>query len=94
MTKKKSLGHNPLAYSMLRHASLDFIKSAEEQEKDKEAQKKPDPPKKQVVSYYLEEQLVDQIKALADELDTSYSAIVNEMLKKGVKEEKHPDPEN
>lgn len=111
MSKKKSLGHNPLAYSTRRHASFDFItptdSDQEEAEKTKDTapsnnhipekspeNNKPVPapaekPKKPstamvnkvTASYYLEEPLVLKIKDMAEEQNTSYSAVVNDMLK-------------
>lgn len=87
MSKKKSLGHNPLAYSMMGHASFDFI-SPEQKERDKKGFDDIDGSKsnKISVSYYLEESLVEKIKDLADEHNTSYSAIISQMLKKSLEE--------
>lgn len=128
MSKKKSLGHNPLAYSMRSHASLDFIGKAPDQQpgegdKKKEKAKKPQlkqkekqkpekgagrkksavkkqkpaaetghtagkkKPNKTVVSYYLEEPLVDKIRAMAEAENTSYSALAHRLLKKGLPED-------
>lgn len=89
MSKKKSLGHNPLSYSMRRHASFDFISPSSEEEADRaiEQVQKPKKVNKLTVSYYLEEPLVNKIKAIAKARETSYSAIVNEMLKNSVKHE-------
>lgn len=94
MSKKKSLGHNPLAYSMRGHASFDFISpytdgdeeesSAPEsrdthtEEPEQVEEKKVE---KVVTSYYLEKPLVQLIKDIADSQDMSYSAVTNEILK-------------
>ncbi|MDR9415539.1 MAG: hypothetical protein RI564_04585 [Gracilimonas sp.] len=79
MSKKKSLGHNPLAYSTRSHASFDFITPSNENE-DQEEQKKAKV-RKETASYYLESPIVSKVKATAREQDTSYSAIVNTILK-------------
>ncbi|MTI88055.1 MAG: hypothetical protein FH748_08815 [Balneolaceae bacterium] len=84
MSKKKSLGHNPLAYSTFGDSSFDFISSSEEKREAKEEIKKP---QKSVVSYYLEDPLVSRIRKKADEEEKSYSAYVNELLKKSMNEE-------
>jgi len=63
MSKKKSLGHNPLAYSMLGKATFDFIgKREEEHAQEKQKKKKVN---KKIVSYYLEEPLVKELKKQA-----------------------------
>ncbi|HET8864953.1 MAG TPA: hypothetical protein VFM80_04580 [Gracilimonas sp.] len=91
MSKKKSLGHNPLAYSTRRHASFDFINptgSDEDEEFDKDASNdEHDEHKvtKITASYYLEEPLVKRVKSLADQKDVSYSALVNDILKDSLK---------
>lgn len=87
MSKKKSLGHNPLAYSTRRHASFDFITPSKDEEEDglltSEEDKKVN---KTTVSYYLEEPLVKRVKNLADQKDMSYSALVNGILKDSLKD--------
>ncbi len=89
MSTKKSLGHNPLAYSTQRHASFDFITPSEDNEDDGEgkrtAQKK-NKVNKLTVSYYLEEPLVKDVKSLAKSRESSYSALVNQLLKKSLKD--------
>ena len=98
MSKKKSLGHNPLAYSTRRHASFDFIAPSDSSEESAEKSKSVAPshkpeekPKKAApsnqsvnkvtASYYLEEPLVNKVKAMANENNTTYSAIVSDILK-------------
>ena len=84
MSKKTSLGHNPLAYSLKSHASFDFIKST----KDNSANDIDEPViQKKVVSYYLEKPVIDKIKTIAKEKKESYSCLVNEFLKASIKRE-------
>lgn len=91
MSKKKSLGHNPLAYSTRRHASFDFITPSEPQEGNKEeVSQKEDSSDSRVnkitASYYLEEPVVESVKMIADKKETSYSAVVNAMLKNSIRD--------
>ncbi|WP_428236807.1 hypothetical protein [Gracilimonas sp.] len=91
MSKKKSLGHNPLAYSTRRHASFDFITPSDSQgENNKEASKeeRSSGPKvnKITASYYLEEPVVESVKMIADKKETSYSAVVNAILKSSIRD--------
>jgi|GEM_PF-596956 hypothetical protein len=79
MTKKKSMGHNPLAYSLKGDASFDFIRSTENQESTPDKEK--NTPQKKVASYYLEEDIINTIRALAKEKNDSYSHIANDLLK-------------
>lgn len=87
MGKKKSLGHNPLAYSMSRHASFDFIGT---QTAEPEREERPADPEVQinkiVASYYLEETIVNKIKSIASKRDLSYSAFANSLLKQSLNE--------
>lgn len=93
-SKKKSLGHNPLAYSMRGHASFDFISPYTDEEEEGSVEKqapettteqpeeiKEKKVEKVVTSYYLEKPLVELIKDIADSQDMSYSAVTNEILK-------------
>lgn len=88
MGKKKSLGYNPLAYSMLGHASFDFINvsQAESENQQEEEKSESDSPSKVTVSYYLEEKLVNKIRELAHKRELSYSAFVGGLLKQSIKE--------
>jgi hypothetical protein len=89
MSKKKSLGHNPLAYSTQRHASFDFITPSENNEgdgDDKNTAHNKNKVNKITVSYYLEEPLVNKVKSLADSKESSYSALVTRLLKKSLKD--------
>ncbi len=85
MSKKPSLGHNPLAYSLKNHASFDFIKSTREQQKPEEA--KAATAQKKVASYYLEETVIEKIRIIAEEQEKSFSCLVNEILKSSIKQE-------
>jgi len=79
MSKKKSLGHNPLAYSMLGKATFDFIGKAEEESTEENQKKKK--VNKKIVSYYLEEPLVKELKKQAVKAGISYSQFVSEAIK-------------
>lgn len=93
MNKKKSMGSNPLAYNFLGNANFDFIKktdgSAPEEPSD-EVKSKTVPEKdasnsivqKKVVSYYLEEEIIEKISTLAEEYNQSKSSFVNDLISK------------
>tara|TARA_R110002124_G_scaffold286453_1_gene467395 strand:- start:12606 stop:12875 length:270 start_codon:yes stop_codon:yes gene_type:complete len=83
MSKKPSLGHNPLAYSLKSHASFDFVRNTQEQE-DTDQDKNTSGQKK-VTSYYLEESIVNEIRAIAKKEDKSFSCVANEFLKQSIK---------
>lgn len=88
MSKKKSLGHNPLAQSSFRYASYDFITSSENNEEEggeKEKGASNDDINKKTASYYLEEPVINKIRKLAKKHDTSFSALVNKILKNSLK---------
>lgn len=88
MSKKKSLGHNPLAQSTPGYASYDFIHSSEESEEQEGERGKgisTHDINKKTASYYLEEPVINKIRRLADKYDTSYSALVNNILKNSLK---------
>ncbi len=83
MSKKRVMGHNPLGYRPLADAKFDFIPqtdagSGEEPVSSNTVNKK-------TVSYYLEEEIIDEIKRRAREKEDSYSHTVNEILKKAIK---------
>lgn len=80
MSKKKSLGHNPLAYSLKSHASFDFIKNTEDKS-DNEASDVENSKQKKVTSYYLQEETINRIKTVAEQKGESYSSVVNDFLK-------------
>lgn len=88
MSKKKSLGHNPLAYSTRRHASFDFITPLKDEQEEEGVAATDDDKRvnKITVSYYLEEPLVKGVKNLADQKEMSYSALVNGILKDSLKD--------
>lgn len=81
MSKKKSLGHNPLAYSMRGNASFDFIRS-NEKDSSSDAHQKTRKINKKIVSYYIEVPLVKELKRQANEAGISYSQFVSDCLKK------------
>lgn len=82
MGRKKSLGHSPLGFDFDGGLSYDFIPDLNEQivqevdHPDKEKIEKNQ--HKIVVSYYLEEQLVDRIKKFAHFSENSYSAVATD----------------
>ncbi len=78
MSKKTSLGHNPLAYSLKSHASFDFIKNTQDTSDASTVEKSN---QKKVTSYYLHEETIDRIKAVAEQKGESYSSVVNDFLK-------------
>ena len=82
MSKKTSLGHNPLAYSLRSHASFDFIRSIQNESNSSSAKSEV---KKKVASYYLEEHVIRQIRTIAEEEKESFSAIANSFLKEAIK---------
>ncbi|MEX0724295.1 MAG: hypothetical protein WD357_02865 [Gracilimonas sp.] len=89
MSKKKSLGHNPLAYSTRRHASFDFITPSDENRKEEDEStdsQSGSKVNKVTASYYLEEPLVNTVRDLADKKEMSYSALVNGILKDVLKD--------
>lgn len=90
MSKKKSLGHNPLAYSTRRHASFDFITPSDPPEDKQGVSKEEDSSASSVnkitASYYLEEPVVESVKMIADKKETSYSAVVNAILKSSIRD--------
>ncbi len=87
MSKKPSLGHNPLAYSLKSHASFDFIKSTQNQQKEAGKNDSKSSPKKKVVSYYLEQSLIDQIRNKANEEKKTYSYVAGKLLKESIEKE-------
>lgn len=86
MSKKKSLGHNPLSYSTRAHASFDFIAPSKKEEEQAESAQEEKKVNKITASYYLEEPVVDKVKNLADQKETSYSALVNDILKDSLRD--------
>ncbi|MBD3615836.1 MAG: hypothetical protein HUJ22_04615 [Gracilimonas sp.] len=89
MSKKKSLGHNPLAYSTRRHASFDFItpsRSDEEENDGGDFGQKEQKINKITASYYLEEPIVVKVRDVADQKEISYSALVNDILKDSLRD--------
>lgn len=84
MSRKKSLGHNPLGFSGFDQDSLQFIGSKSDQhhsqyhghhqhDHHKHAEKK-------VVSYYLEVNLVRRLKRIAHSEGRYYSSLVSEAV--------------
>ena len=78
MSKKPSLGHNPLAQNIRNHGSFDFIKDTAPKKRSSQRAKKKT--SKKVVSYYLEEEVIEKIKNIAKNESKSFSALANELL--------------
>lgn len=76
------MGHNPLAYSLKSHASFDFIRNTQEQKKTD--QEETSTVQKKVASYYLEESIVEEIRAIAEKENRSFSSVANEFLKEAM----------
>jgi len=80
MGRKKSLGHSPLGYDFDDGLSFDFIPDLNEpiiKEVDHPEKQKQNSPVKIVVSYYLEERIVDKVRKIARLTDQSYSSIAS-----------------
>jgi predicted DNA-binding ribbon-helix-helix protein len=74
---------------MLGKSSFDFIRSTDpDKGKDKEETRKIN---KKVVSYYLEEDTIDQIKHIAAEKNTSCSGLVSELLKHTLEQDENTE---
>ena len=86
MSKKKVMGHNPLGQNHLEGAKFDFIPytedGAEHQKSDGGEKKR----QKKVVSYYLEEDLIKEIKHNARRFNLSYSNFVSKILARTLKQ--------
>ena len=79
MSKKPSLGHNPLAQNLRNHGSFDFIKdTAPKKVSTKKVKGKAT--SKKVVSYYLEKDVIKKIQEIAKNESKSFSALANELL--------------
>lgn len=89
MDKRKSLGHNPLAYSLRNHSSLDFIRDTGKDTGQEEEKGKPSP--KKVVSYYLEERTIQKLREMADQKGISYSAFVNKLLAEQLRDDEQKE---
>ena len=75
VSKTKTVNDNPISTSPVREEG-DNNKSAEPKEKTK-AEKK-------VVSYYLELDLIDKVKSLADRKEIYYSSLVSTALREWI----------
>lgn len=82
MSKKRVMGHNPLGYRPLADAKFDFIPKTESGSGKETISSKT--VNKKTVSYYLEEEVIDEIKRRAKEREDSYSHTVNQILKEAI----------
>lgn len=83
MNKKSAMGHNPLGYRPLAEAKFDFIPQT-----DAGSGKETTPSNlsgKKTVSYYLETEVIEQVKRIAKEHEDSFSHTANELLKEAIK---------
>ncbi len=83
MNKKPAMGHNPLGYRPLADAKFDFIPQTESGSGEDGVISNFS--RKKTVSYYLETEVIEQIKRIAKEKEDSYSHTANELLKKAIK---------
>ena len=86
MNKKKSMGHNPLGQNHLEGAKFDFIPYTEDGSKSADKAPAEKKRKKKVVSYYLEEDLIKEVKSNASRFNVSYSNFVGKILKRTIKQ--------
>lgn len=84
MSKKPVMGHNPLGYRPLADAKFEFIPQTESGSAEKKSAEEKSTPNKKVVSYYLEEELIEEIRRRAKEREDSYSHFVGQILKKAI----------
>ncbi|RNC85338.1 MAG: hypothetical protein ED557_00770 [Balneola sp.] len=83
MNKKPVMGHNPLTYRPLKGAKFTFIPQTESGSGVAGSLSKRGISKK-TVCYYLEEELINEIKKRAREKEDSNSHFVNELLKRAI----------
>lgn len=86
MSKKPVMGHNPLGYRPLADAKFKFIPQTDSGSAEKDSAEEKSTPNKKVVSYYLEEDLIDEIRKRAKEREDSYSHYVGKILKNAIKD--------
>lgn len=84
MDKKQVMGHNPLGYRPLADAKFSFIPQTDSGSGEGTSEEEKSSPCKKTVSYYLEEDLIKEIKRRAKENKNSYSHFVNKTLKKAI----------
>ena len=85
MDKKSVMGHNPLGGNHLEGAKFDFIPYTESGSAMKESAIKKKKTSKKVVSYYLEEKLISEIRTEATRNEMSFSTFVGRILKKALR---------
>lgn len=86
MEKKKVMGHNPLGMNHLKDAKFEFIPFTESGSAQKTSANKQPRKKKRVVSYYLEEELINEVKKKATLKEQSFSTFVGQVLKKAIRD--------
>ncbi len=83
MDDKKVMGHNPLENNHLEGAKFNFIPFTESGALHK-SKSKIKSKKKKVVSYYLEEELISEIRLKATQSEETFSKFVEKILKQAV----------
>ena len=86
MDKKKVMGHNPLGINHLKDAKFKFIPFTDSGSANQNASNSPKRKKKRVVSYYLEEDLINTIREKATEKEQSFSTYVGKALKRAIED--------
>lgn len=86
MDKKKVMGHNPLGGNHLKDAKFKFIPFTDSGSASKNSIQPSPRKKKRVVSYYLEEELINTIREKATENELSFSTYVGKALKRAIED--------
>lgn len=82
MDKKPVMGHNPLGYRPLADAKFNFIPQTEAGSGAGNSDEENSFPSKKTVSFYLEEDLIEEIRRRAKKDKDSYSHFVSKTLRK------------
>lgn len=84
MAVRKRLGHSPLGYSMLGNSNFDFIPDRNPKPRpvplEKEVTVEETPPKK-IASYYLDEEILKDLKLYSKVNKQSYSSVVEDSIR-------------
>lgn len=78
------MGHNPLGSHPLADAKFTFIPQTDAGSGKEEFVEKNTKTSKKTVSYYLEEEVINEIKRIAKDNEDSNSHLVNQILKKAI----------
>lgn len=85
MAVRKRLGHSPLGYSMLGSSNFDFIPDRNPKPRsvvmeNEKVEDEKAPPKK-IVSYYLNEEIIKDLKNYSKVNKQSYSSVVEDSVR-------------